>query len=148
MVGGEVRCAWSGVGHAQCYTFAMAAATLLDEVLALARAGEVDAAAELLREARRNGPLAEEHLTIFFQLTTKRGPTEEALELCAEALTLASRPLARSNWSLRRGLLRLELSDRAGALADLQAVLRLAANEGHLEQARAALLRVTMLPKE
>ncbi|MBI1946444.1 MAG: hypothetical protein HYS27_12150 [Deltaproteobacteria bacterium] len=126
----------------------MAAATLLDEVLALARAGEVDAAAELLREARRNGPLAEEHLTIFFQLTTKRGPTEEALELCAEALTLASRPLARSNWSLRRGLLRLELSDRAGALADLQAVLRLAANEGHLEQARAALLRVTMLPKE
>ncbi|OGQ09084.1 MAG: hypothetical protein A2138_12710 [Deltaproteobacteria bacterium RBG_16_71_12] len=125
----------------------MAAATLLDEVLALARAGDVDAAADVLREARKNGPLAEEHLSVFFQLTTKRGPTDEALELCAEALAVASRPLARSNWALRRGLLRLELADRAGALADLQAVLRLSANEGHVEQARAALVRVAALPK-
>lgn len=125
----------------------MPAATLLDEVLELARAGDVDNAADLLREARRNGPLAEEHLSVFFQLVSKRGPTEEALELCAEALTVASRPVARSNWSLRRALMRLELSDRAGALADLQAVLELRANEGHVEQARAALLRAAALPK-
>lgn len=125
----------------------MAAATLLDEVLALARAGEVDAAAELLREARMNGPLAEEQLSVFFQLTTKGGPNEEALELCADALAVVTRPIARSNWSLRRGLLRLELSDRAGAAADLLAVLKLRANEGHIEQARAALVRVAGLPK-
>lgn len=126
----------------------MADATLLDEVLALARAGDVDAAADLLREARRNGPLPEEHLSVFFQLTSKRGPTDEALELCAEAIAMVTRPLARSNWSLRRGLLRLEREDRAGALADLQAVLKLRANEGHVEQARAALLRVAALPKK
>lgn len=126
----------------------MAGATLLDEVLALARAGDVDAAADVLREARRNGPLGEEHLSVFFQLTTKLGPTDEALEVCAEALTLASRPLARSNWTLRRGLLLLEREDRAGALADLQVVLKLKANEGHVEQARAALLRVAALPKK
>lgn len=126
----------------------MADATLLDEVLALARAGEVDAAATLLRDARRNGPLPEEALSVFFQLTTKRGPSEEALELCAEALTVAARPVARSNWLLRRALLRLELADRANALADLQAVMMLRANDGHVEQARAALVRVAQLPKK
>lgn len=125
----------------------MAGATLLDEVLALARAGEVDAAAEVLREARGNGPLAEEHLSVFFQLTSKRGPTDEALAICAEALALDLRPLARSNWTLRRGLLCLERQERARALADLQAVLKLQANEGHVEQARAALLRVAALPR-
>ena len=144
----RVQGARSGVGHAQCYTFGMAGATLLDEVLILSRAGEVDAAADLLREARRNGPLPEEHLSVFFQLTSKRGPTSEALELCAEALAAASRPLARSNWALRRGLMLIELEDRAGALADLQSVLMLRANEGHVEQARAALLRVAALPKK
>ncbi len=126
----------------------MAGATLLDEVLTLARAGEVDAAADLLREARRNGPLPEEHLTVFFQLTSKRGPTDEALALCAEALALVARPVARSNWSLRRGLMLIELGDRGGALADLQVVLTLGANEGHVEQARAALVRVAALPKK
>ncbi|MCC7070606.1 MAG: hypothetical protein IT383_04745 [Deltaproteobacteria bacterium] len=125
----------------------MANATLLDEVLALARAGAVDAAADLLREARRNAPLPAELLSLFFQLATKRGPCEEGLELCAEALTLAARPLDRSNWLLRRALLQLELGDRANAQADLLAVLKLRANEGHLEQARAALLRVAQLPK-
>ena len=42
----------------------------------------------------------------------------------------------------------IELEDRAGALADLQSVLMLRANEGHVEQARAALLRVAALPKK
>ncbi len=126
----------------------MATTTLLDEVLALSRAGQVDDAAELLREARRNGPLPEELLSVFFQLTTKLGPSSEALEVCAEALTVARRPVALSTWHLRRALVYLELADRGAALADLQAVMKLQANEGHLEQARAALVRVAALPNK
>jgi hypothetical protein len=57
-------------------------------------------------------------------------------------LTIAMRPMQRSTWHLRRGLLRLSRGDGKAALPDLQKVLSLKASEDHLNRARAALLEV------
>jgi len=65
----------------------------------------------------------------------------------AVAGTRPTAPLPRSTWALRRGLLHLEQSQRAEALADLQIVMQLKASDPQLEQARKALLLVAQLPK-
>lgn len=121
---------------------------LLDRALALSRDGDAEGAAQLLRDERERGPLPDAHLSLLFQLVTKRGVTEEALELATAALDAAKTPLQRSTWALRRGLGHVERGDRDAALADLQLVLKLKANEGHTDQARAALLKVATLPQK
>lgn len=119
----------------------------LHQALRLSREGQVDEAADVLREARTRGPLSDAALTLLFQLLTRRGPSDEALQVASAALEVAKSPVARSNWALRRGLLHLEREERSAALADLLLVQKLKANEGHGEQARAALLRVAALKK-
>ena len=118
----------------------MANATLT-EALTLSRDGKVDEAAALLRALPALDDAAR---SLLFQLSSD---IDEQLRLAADAIEMAKGPVPRSNWLLRRGLLHLERSERAPALADLQLVLKLKANEGHVEQARAALLRVASLPK-
>lgn len=120
---------------------------LLEQALALSRDGDVDGAAAVLREARAHGPLSDAHLSLLFQLVTKTGISDEAFDVADAALSQAKTPIARSMWAMRRGLAHLERAQRDQALADLQLVLKLKANDGHVEQARAALLRVAQLPK-
>lgn len=126
----------------------MSPTALLERALALSREGDADGAARLLRDASAGGPLPDAHLSLLFQLLTTRGTTEEALDLASTALEAAKAPLQRSTWALRRGLGHLERGARDAALADLQLVLKLKANEGHSDQARAALLKVAQLPKK
>jgi hypothetical protein len=120
---------------------------LLEEALKLSRDGDVDGAAAMLRAARAAGDANEACLSLLFQLVSKRSVPDEAIEIAGAGLALAKTPVARSNWALRRGLAHLERSERAAALVDLQLVLKLKANDGHVEQARAALLRVAALKK-
>jgi hypothetical protein len=122
--------------------------TILQEALALARAGDVDGAIALLREARSTRALSDGERTLFFQFLGARALLDEALEVATEAVEVGGTTLMRSNWTLRRGLLFLELAQRDDALKDLLLVQKLKANEGHLEQARAALLKVAQLPRK
>lgn len=122
-------------------------ATLLADALARSRDGDVEGAADLLRAARRAGPVGEAHMSLLFQLIARRTVDDEAFEVASAGLKLAGTPVARSTWALRRSLLHLERGARTEALADLQLVMKLKANEGHMEQARALLLRVAQLPK-
>jgi hypothetical protein len=121
---------------------------VLEDALAKARDGDVDAAASLLRAARAAGPVGDAHLSLLFQLVTKTAATDEGLEVATAALSSATTPSSKSQWAIRRGLCHLERGNRDAALADLQLVMKLKANEGHVEQARAALLRVATLPKK
>jgi tetratricopeptide (TPR) repeat protein len=125
----------------------MTTMAILEEALRLSREGDVEAAAQLLRDARAQGPLPDAHLSLLFQLVSRRGVTDEAIDIATVALDAAKASFARSTWALRRGLSHLERGTRDDALADLQLVLKLKANEGHVEQARSALLRVAQLPK-
>ena len=120
---------------------------LLDAALALSREGDVDGAVSLLRDARATAPLADPCLSLLFQLLTKTSVSDEALDVASTALSQAKTPIGKSTWAMRRGLAFLERRERDKALLDLQLVLKLKANDGHLEQARAALLRVAQLPK-
>jgi hypothetical protein len=113
----------------------------LEEALHLSRAGRVEEAAKKLREG---GPSTEAERSLLFQLSSD---ADEKLALASTAIEGAKTPLQRSNWALRRGLLHLERLERDAALADLQLVLKLKANEGHVDQARTALLRVAQIPK-
>lgn len=110
----------------------------------MARTGEVLAAIGVLEEARAAG-LSEAERSLLFQLLSSKEMFRDAISVATEALTHAQRPMARSNWLLRRGLLYVEVSDRERALLDLLEVQKLRANEGHLEQARAALLKVAQM---
>lgn len=115
------------------------------EAVAMARTGDVAGALAVLRAARDNGPLDEPATSLLFNLLQDVGDDEdlgERLALCDHGLSIAKRPLARSSWHLRRGTLHLAARDRAAALADLQAVLRLKASEDHTAQAQKALLAV------
>lgn len=118
--------------------------SVLEDALRLSREGDVDGAARLLRDARAAGPLPDAALTLLFQLVT---PDDEAVALAGEGVDGARTDLARSGWALRRGLLHLARAHRDMALADLQLVMKLKAHEGHVDQARVALLRVAQLPK-
>jgi hypothetical protein len=123
--------------------------SILDEALRLSREGDVDGAANLLREARAaQGALNDAQASLLFQLVTKLDATDEGLEIASAALLTARSPLAKSQWAMRRGLLHIERGDREEALADLQVVMKLKANEGHVDQARAALLKVAQLAKK
>ncbi len=137
----------SGLSGPLASSVACAPVGALEDALALSRDGDVAGAADVLRQAQRAGPLPDAALSLLFQLVTKTAPTDEGLAVATTALEAATTPRARSQWAVRRGLLRVERGDRAGALADLQWVMKLKANEGHVEQARAALLRVAALPK-
>jgi hypothetical protein len=120
------------------------------EALSLSRSGDVGGAVALLRAARANGPLDEPATSLLFNLVQDAPDDEghgERLALCDDGLSLAKRPVTRSSWHLRRGLLHVERADRAAALVDLQAVLKLKASEDHTAQAQKALLVVATLPK-
>jgi len=125
----------------------MSPTELLAEALRIAREGDPEKAAQLLRDARAHSPLPESHLSLLFQLVSKNGANAEAIEVAGAGLDGAKTVLARSTWALRRGLAYLERQRRDAALSDLQLVLKLKANEGHTEQALAGLLRVAQLGK-
>ena len=114
---------------------------VVDDALRLSRSGDVEGAIALLRA----DPVT--HATLLFQLLTKNGVCDEAIELAGRALDDAKQPIARSTWALRRGLAYVERGKRNEAVKDLQLVLKLKANDGHVEQARVALLRAAELPK-
>jgi hypothetical protein len=139
----------AGGGFAAAAAVATAAGNVALEALALSRAGDVAGALALLRAARDNGPLDEAATSLLFNLLQDIADDEdfaERLALCDHGLSLALRPVTRSSWHLRRGTLHLAARHRAGALADLQAVLRLKASDDHTTQAQKALLAVAELP--
>lgn len=119
------------------------------EALALSRAGDREGAIALLLAARENSPLDDPATSLLFSLLGDRGDDVDdhalKLELCERGLELATRPVQRSTWHLRRGLLFLERREAGPALAELQRVLSLKASDDHLEQARGALLQVASL---
>jgi hypothetical protein len=107
----------------------------LEDALDLSRRGDLDAAIRVLREV---APKSEAHWSLLWQLAPD-------LEVADAGCSLAKSPIARSTWALRRGLLHLEHNRKEPALADLQLVLKLRANDDHQTQARAALLQVAAL---
>jgi hypothetical protein len=115
----------------------MGSGSAREEALRLSREGRVAEAAALLR-----GATGDAERSLLFQLSNDAA---ERIDVATQALADARTPYARSNWALRRGLLHLDRAERDAALADLQLVLKLQANEGHVEQARVALLRVAQL---
>jgi len=120
------------------------------EALQLSLVGNVAGALELLREARKNAPLDESALSLLFNLTHDVRPVEaddEIIAVCTEGLALAKRPVSKSSWHLRRGLLLTEAGDRDGAVKDLLAVLKLKASEDHTTQANKALLAAAQMKK-
>jgi hypothetical protein len=104
----------------------------------------------LLRAARDNGPLDEPATSLLFNLQQDAADDEghgERLALCDHGLRLATRPVTRSSWHLRRGTLHAERGDRAAALVDLQMVLKLKASDEHAAQAHKPLLAVATMTK-
>lgn len=116
----------------------------LEDALALSRAGDVEGAVALLRAVE---PKGEAHLSLLWQLVTMKETPDDALAIADAGVAVAKTPIAHSTWALRRGLLHLEKGRRDAALADLQTVLKLRANDDQQAQARAALLRVAALPR-
>jgi hypothetical protein len=118
------------------------------EALSMSRSGDVAGAVALLRAARDNGPLDEPATSLLFNLLQDAADDEghgERLALCDHGLRLATRPVTRSSWHLRRGTLHVERGDRAAALVDLQMVLKLKASDDHAAQAHKALLAVATM---
>lgn len=116
----------------------------------MSRTGDVKGALALLRSARANGPLDEPATSLLFNLLQDAADDDghgERLELCAHGLSFSKRPVTRSSWHLRRGLLHVERQDRTAALGDLQMVLKLKASDDHTAQAQKALLAVAAMPK-
>lgn len=107
----------------------------LDDALDLSRRGDVEGAIRVLREVPTK---SEPHWSLLWQLAPD-------LEVADAGCALAKTPIAQSTWALRRGLLHLEHKHKKEALADLQRVLKLRANDDHQTQARAALLQVASL---
>ena len=76
-------------------------------------------------------------------LLVRIGRDHDAIDVCSAAIVrFEDLPLHKSKWLLRRGLLYVEKELRTEALADLQAVLTMKANEDHEATARATLLKV------
>lgn len=125
-------------------------ASIAAEALQLSLVGNVAGALELLREARKNAPLDESALSLLFNLTHDVRPVDvdhEIIEVCTEGLALAKRPVSKSSWHLRRGLLLLEAGARDPAVKDLLAVLKLKASDDHTTQANKALLVAAQMKK-
>ena len=116
----------------------------LEDALDRSRSGDVLGAITLLEDARRDG-LSEAERSLLFQLLSSKERFVEAIDVATEALGAPLKGVPRSNWLLRRGLLAIEVGRREVALADLLEVQKLKVNEGHLEQARAALLKVAQM---
>lgn len=121
--------------------------SVASEALQLSLRGDVDGALSLLRAARENAPLDESALSLLFNLLQDLGVSDEVIAVCGEGLERAKRPVAKSTWHLRRGLLLIEGKNRDGAVKDLLAVLKLKASEDHTTQAQKALLAAAQLPK-
>ncbi len=117
------------------------------EALQLSLKGDVAGALALLRAARENAPLDESALSLLFKLLQDVGVSDEVIAVCDEGLGNAQRPVAKSTWHLRRGLLHIEGRNRDGAVKDLMAVLKLKASADHTAQAQKALLAAAALPK-
>lgn len=107
----------------------------LEDALNLSRQGDVDGAIRILRAIE---PKSEAHWSLLWQLAPD-------LDVANAGCALAKTPIARSTWALRRGLLHLDARRKQPALADLQTVLKLRANDDHQAQARTALLQVATL---
>ncbi len=123
----------------------MTDATLVEQALQLARAGDVDGAVALLRGD--DAPRDDAHRSLLFQLLSSREKLHAAVDVCNEALRAASTPAATSTWTLRRGLCWLDAGDKTKAAADLQAVLKLKAVDDHIERAKRGLLEVAGIVK-
>ena len=117
------------------------------EALQLSLKGDVEGALGLLRAARENAPLDDSALSLLFNLLHDLGVSDEVIAVCGEGLERAKRPVQKSAWHLRRGLLFIEGKNRDGAVKDLMAVLKLKASEDHTAQAQKALLAAAQLPK-
>lgn len=112
------------------------------EALRRSTAGDVEGALALLDEVHAEGTLGVDGQGLRFLLLQKAGRQRDALEAAGAALELVDKPLPRSTWLLRRGLLSLDLARPLDALRDLQEVMRLGASDDHAAQARGALLRI------
>ncbi len=107
----------------------------------LAREGHLDAALQLLRE--NGGDRDENALAMMYMVTRVTDDKSHALELCEQALLLVEMPIQISTWTLRRGMLRIELDDRQGSIYDLTKVISLRASDDQVQQAQSALLGLT-----
>lgn len=133
----------------------MSGVSLVFQALSFSQNGKRGEAVAILRAARDAGPLDDAATSLLFALLGEGTGQEvvdiddddhdERLELCDHALGLSPKPLLRSTWLLRRGLVHLERKDAKGAVLDLQGVLRLAASPTHEQSARAALLRAAAI---
>jgi tetratricopeptide (TPR) repeat protein len=112
-------------------------AKLLEEALAFARHGDVDSALALLEKTDPNEQVA----SILFMLLTAKRRHDEALVLIERTLAVVATDLSRSTWTLRHGLLLLELERLEDARKLFLAVLKLKASEDHVKQAQASLLQ-------
>jgi tetratricopeptide (TPR) repeat protein len=117
------------------------AAALL-EALRRSTSGDVEGALTLLDESQAAGDLDAEGLGLRFLLLQKVGREQDAMDTAGAALEVVDKPLQRSTWLLRRGMLALDLEEPLAALRDFQEVMRLDVSEDHTLQARAALLRL------
>lgn len=108
----------------------------IEDALALARTGDVDAALKLL-EGRDPD---ERTCSMLFMLLTAKDRPEDALRVVRLAQAGARGALARSTWRLREGLLEIECGRTKEAQAALTDVLRMKASEDHVKQAQASLL--------
>ena len=115
--------------------------TALMQGLELAREGRLEEALALLRE--NGGERSENGLAMMYMVTRVTGDSQQALELCASALLLVEDPLLTSTWTLRQGMLKSELGDRAGSIYDLTKVISMRATDDQVQQAQAALLALT-----
>ena len=113
---------------------------LVEEALAHSRSGDTERALLVLRNARAQGTLPDSGVALLFTLLAGSALHNERLALCDLALSEAKSTLQRSSWLLRRALLRLETADGRLAVADLQEVIRLAANDEHPTRAKRALM--------
>jgi hypothetical protein len=111
--------------------------SLLDEALAFARYGDVDQALAILEKTDPN-----EHVSsILFLLLTAKRRHDDALNLIERTLGVVTTELARSTWTLRKGILLLELERPLDARSVFLEVLKQKASEDHILQAQACLLR-------
>ncbi|MCP4499417.1 MAG: hypothetical protein GY822_05555 [Deltaproteobacteria bacterium] len=110
------------------------------EGMRLAREGNLDAALQFLRE--NGGERDENALAMMYMVTRVTDDKKHAMDLCEQALLLVETPIQISTWTLRRGLLRIELDDRKGSIYDLTKVISLQASDDQVKQAQSALLAI------
>jgi tetratricopeptide (TPR) repeat protein len=118
----------------------------LQQALWLSRRGDVEGGIEILEAAGNMGALSMDAVGLHFMLLVRIDRRQEAVDVCSAAIVrFDDLPLHKSKWLLRRGLLYVELERRDEALADLQSVLTMGANEDHQATARATMLKVADL---